>query len=202
VRAEAGSGPGLWRRLATMVKDILKDAEKRMKTSQDHFRKELSKLRTGRASISLLEDIRVDYYGASTPVNQVASIKIPDPTLLVVQPFDPSLLETLDKAIRGSDLGLNPISDGKVLKVPIPPLDEERRLEMAKRIGKMLEEEKAALRVMRRESKEMIEEMEKEKMVAEDEKFKGLDQLQKITDEAMKRIEELAAAKEKEILQV
>ncbi|MGB9005824.1 MAG: ribosome recycling factor [Candidatus Aminicenantales bacterium] len=185
-----------------MVKDILKDAEKKMKTSQDHFRKELSKLRTGRASISLLEDIRVDYYGASTPVNQVASVKIHDPTLLVVQPFDPSLLETLDKAIRGSDLGLNPTSDGKVLKVPIPPLDEERRLEMAKRIGKMLEEEKAALRVMRRESKEMIEEMEKEKMVTEDEKFKGLDQLQKITDEAMKKIEELAAAKEKEILQV
>ncbi|HEX9901483.1 MAG TPA: ribosome recycling factor [Acidobacteriota bacterium] len=185
-----------------MTKDILKDAEKRMKTSQEHFRKELSKLRTGRASISLLEDVRVDYYGALTPVNQVASIKISDPTLLVVQPFDPSLLEGLDKAIRGADLGLNPISDGKVLKVPIPPLDEDRRREMAKHIGKMLEEEKAALRVMRRESKEMIEEMEKEKMATEDEKFKGLDQLQKITDEATKKIEDMAAAKEKDILQV
>jgi len=185
-----------------MTKDILKDAEKRMKTSQEHFRKELSKLRTGRASISLLEDVRAEYYGALTPINQVASIKILDPTLLVVQPFDPSLLEGLDKAIRGADLGLNPISDGKVLKVPIPPLDEERRREMAKRIGKMLEEEKAALRVMRRESKEMIEEMEKEKMATEDEKFKGLDQLQKITDEATKKIEDMAAAKEKEILQL
>ena len=185
-----------------MTKDILKDAEKRMKTSQEHFRKELSKLRTGRASISLLEDVRVDYYGALTPVNQVASIKILDPKLLVVQPFDSSLLEGLDKAIRGADLGLNPISDGKVLKVPIPPLDEERRREMAKRIGKMLEEEKAALRVMRREGKEMIESMEKEKMVTEDEKFKGLDQLQKITDEATKKIEDMAAAKEKEILQL
>jgi len=185
-----------------MTKDILKDAEKRMKISQEHFRKELSKLRTGRASISLLEDVRAEYYGALTPINQVASIKILDPTLLVVQPFDPSLLEGLDKAIRGADLGLNPISDGKVLKVPIPPLDEERRREMAKRIGKMLEEEKAALRVMRRESKEMIEEMEKEKMATEDEKFKGLDQLQKITDEATKKIEDMAAAKEKEILQL
>ncbi len=185
-----------------MMKDILKDAEKRMKTSQEHFRKELSKLRTGRASISLLEDVRVEYYGAQTPINQVASIKIPDPTLLVVQPFDPSLLEGLDKAIRGADLGLNPISDGKVLKVPIPPLDEERRREMAKRIGKMLEEEKAALRVMRRESKEMVEDMEKEKLVTEDEKFKGLEQLQKVIDETTKNIEDMAVAKEKEIMQV
>jgi ribosome recycling factor len=186
----------------TMTKDVLKDAEKRMKTSQEHFRKELSKLRTGRASISLLDDVRVEYYGALTPVQQMASIKIPDPTLLVVQPFDPSLLDSLDRAIRGADLGLNPISDGKVLKVPIPPLDEERRREMAKRIGKMLEEEKAALRVMRRECKEMIEEMEKEKMISEDEKFKGLEQLQKITDDANQKIEDIAAAKEKEILQV
>ncbi|MBM3298135.1 MAG: ribosome recycling factor, partial [Candidatus Aminicenantes bacterium] len=153
-----------------MVKDALKDAEKRMKVSLDHFRKELSKLRTGRASVSLFEDVRVDYYGSLTPVSQMASIKIPDPTLVVIQPFDPSLLEALDKAIRGADLGLNPFNDGKVLKVPIPPLDEDRRREMAKRIGKMLEEEKAALRVMRRESKELIEDMEKEKLIPEDEK--------------------------------
>ncbi len=185
-----------------MVKDVLREAEKKMKVSMDHFRRELSKLRTGRASISLFEDIKVDYYGAMTPVNQAASIKIPDPTLVVIQPFDPSLLEALDKAIRGADLGLNPINDGKVLKVPIPPLDEERRRDMAKKIGKMLEEEKAALRVMRRESKEMIEEMEKEKIITEDDKFKGLEQLQKITDEHIKKIEELAAFKEKEILQV
>jgi len=185
-----------------MVKDALKDAEKRMKVSLDHFRKELSKLRTGRASVSLFEDVRVDYYGSLTPVSQMASIKIPDPTLVVIQPFDPSLLEALDKAIRGADLGLNPFNDGKVLKVPIPPLDEDRRREMAKRIGKMLEEEKAALRVMRRESKELIEDMEKEKLIPEDEKFKGLEQLQKITDEHVKKIEELAAVKEKEILQV
>lgn len=185
-----------------MVKDALKDAEKRMKVSMDHFRKELSRLRTGRASIGLFEDVKVDYYGSLTPVNQMASIKTPDPTLVVVQPFDPSLLEALEKAIRSADLGLNPISDGKVLKVPIPPLDEDRRREMAKRIGRMLEEEKAALRVMRRESKELIEDMEKEKLITEDDKFKGLEQLQKITDDHVKMIEELAAAKEKEILQV
>jgi len=185
-----------------MVKDALKDAEKRMKVSMDHFRKELSKLRTGRASVGLFEDVKVDYYGSLTPVNQMASIKTPDPTLVVVQPFDPSLLEALEKAIRSADLGLNPISDGKVLKVPIPPLDEDRRREMAKRIGRMLEEEKAALRVMRRESKELIEDMEKEKLITEDDKFKGLEQLQKITDDHVKMIEELAATKEKEILQV
>jgi ribosome recycling factor len=98
-----------------MVKDALKDAEKRMNVSLDHFRRELSKLRTGRASLSLFEDVRVDYYGSLTPVNQMASIKIPDPTLVVIQPFDPSLLEALDKAVRGADLGLNPFNDGKVL---------------------------------------------------------------------------------------
>jgi len=173
-----------------------------MKVSLDHFRKELSKLRTGRASLSLFEDVKVDYYGSLTPVNQMASIKIPDPTLVVIQPFDPSLLEALDKAVRGADLGLNPFNDGKLLKVPIPPLDEDRRREMAKRIGKMLEEEKAALRVMRRETKELVEDMEKEKLITEDDKFKGLEQLQKITDDHVKKIEEMAEAKEKEILQV
>ncbi len=184
------------------VKDVLKQLETKMNVSLDHFRRDLSKLRTGRANISIFEDIKVDYYGNPTPINQVATIGVPDPTLMTVQPWDPSLLEALDKAIRGADLGLNPLNDGKVLKVPIPPLDEERRKEMAKRIGKMLEDEKAALRVMRRESKEAIEKLEKDKAIPEDEKFKGLDQLQKVTDDHVKRIEDLAAAKEKEILQM
>ncbi len=184
------------------VKDVLKQLESKMNTSLDHFRKDLSKLRTGRASVSLFEDIKVDYYGAPTPISQVATVGVPDPSLLTVQPWDPSLLEALDKAIRGADLGLNPINDGKVLKVPIPPLDEERRKEMAKKIGKMLEEEKAALRVMRRESKEAIEKLEKDKAITEDDKFKGLEQLQKVTDDHVKKIETLAAAKEKEILQM
>jgi ribosome recycling factor len=185
-----------------MVKDILRELEKEMKGSVEHFRKDLSKLRTGRANLSLFEDIKVDYYGSLTPVNQVATLAVPDPTLITVQPWDPSLLETIDKAIRTADLGLNPINDGKMLKVPIPPLDEERRKEMAKRIKRMLEEEKTVLRNMRRDSKEMIEELEEEKEITEDDKFWGYDKLKEVTDEYTKKIEDLAAAKEKEILEI
>ncbi len=184
-----------------MVKDALRALEGKMKVSAEHFRKDLSKLRTGRANLSLFEDIKVEYYGTLTPVNQLASLGIPDPTLVTVQPWDPSLLETIDKAIRAADLGLNPINDGKTLKVPIPPLDDERRQEMAKRIKKMLEDEKTALRNMRRETKEEIEQFEKDKKISEDEKFTGLDQLQKVIDDYSKKIEETAAAKEKEILE-
>lgn len=185
-----------------MVKDVLRELEKKMKVSSEHFRKELSKLRTGRANISLFEDIKVEYYGTLTPINQLATLGIPDPTLITVQPWDPSLLETIDKAIRAADLGLNPINDGKTLKVPIPPLDEERRKDMAKRIRKMLEEEKTALRNMRRESKEQIEQLEKDKKITEDDKFSGLEQLQKVMDDYTKKIEEAASAKEKEILEL
>jgi ribosome recycling factor len=184
-----------------MVKDILKDLEKKMKSSVEHFRKELGMLRTGRANMAIFEEIKVSYYGVPTPVNQVATLKVPEPTLSVVQPYDPALLEILDKAIRGSEFGFNPLNDGKVLRVPIPPLDEERRREIAKRIGRMLEEEKTALRNMRRETKEFIEELEKEKEISEDDKFQGIEHLQKLVDETTATVEELASAKEKEILE-
>jgi ribosome recycling factor len=184
-----------------MVKDILKELEKKMKVSTEHFRRELSKLRTGRANINIFEDIKVTYYGTLTPINQVATLGVPDPTLIVIQPWDPSVLEALEKAVRGSEYGFNPINDGKVLKVPIPPLDEERRREIAKRIGKLMEEEKTALRNMRRETKEFIEELEKEKEIAEDDKFLGLEKLQSLLDDHVKKIEEFATTKEKEILE-
>jgi ribosome recycling factor len=184
-----------------MVKDALRALEAKMKVSAEHFRKDLSRLRTGRANLNLFEDIKVEYYGTLTPVNQLATLGIPDPTLITVQPWDPSLLETIDKAIRAADLGVNPINDGKILKVPIPPLDDERRQEMAKKIKKMLEDEKTALRNMRRETKEEIEQLEKDKKITEDDKFSGLDQLQKVIDDYSKKIEEVAAAKEKEILE-
>lgn len=185
-----------------MVKDILRKIEKNMKDSAEHLRKDLSKLRTGRANIHLLEDIKVEYYGDLTPINQVATLGVPDPTLITVQPWDSSLLEAIDKAIRSADLGLNPVNDGKILKIPIPPLDEERRREIAKHIKRVLEEEKTVLRNMRRESKEMIEELENEKEITEDDKFWGYDKLQEVTDEYMKRLEEISVAKEKEILEV
>lgn len=184
-----------------MVKDALRELEKKMKTSIEHFRKEISKLRTGRANISIFEDIKVMYYGTLTPVNQVATIGVPDPTLITVQPWDPTLMEAVEKAIRSSDFGFNPINDGRVIKVPIPQLDEERRQELAKKVSKMLEEEKTTLRNMRRESKEYIEELEKDKKISEDEKFQGLEKLQELLDLYIKQAEEIAAAKEKEILQ-
>lgn len=185
-----------------MVKDILRELEKNMKGSVEHFRKNLSKLRTGRASIQMFEDIKVDYYGTLTPINQMATLGLPDPTLITVQPWDPSLLETIDKAIRAADLGLNPINDGKTLKVPIPPLDEERRQDIAKHVKRLLEEEKTILRNMRRESKEEIELLEEEKEITEDDKYWGYDKLQELTEEYTKNLEELATAKEKEILEI
>jgi len=183
-----------------MLKDALRDVDKKMKASMEHFRKDLGMLRTGRANIGIFEEIKVAYYGVPTPVNQVATLKVPEPTLIVIQPYDPAMLEPLDKAIRGADLGLNPLNDGKILRVPIPPLDEERRREIAKKIGRMLEEERTALRNMRRETKEFIEELEKEKEITEDEKFSGIEQLQKLLDETVSKVEEMAAAKETEIL--
>jgi ribosome recycling factor len=185
-----------------MVKDTLREIEKKMKISAEHFRKDLSKMRTGRANLSLFEDIKVDYYGTQTPINQVATLGVPDPTLISIQPYDPSFLENIEKAIQNADLGLNPINDGKQLKVPIPPLDEERRKELAKHIRGLLEEEKTAIRIMRREAKEEIEFLEKEKEITEDDKFWGYDKLQEITDQYIKKIEELAEAKEKEILEL
>ncbi len=185
-----------------MVKDILRELEKKMKVSSEHFRKDLSKLKTGRANISIFEDMKVDYYGNQTPINQVATLGVPDPTLITIQPWDPSTLDEIDKAIRSADLGLNPVNDGKMLKIPIPPLDEERRQEIAKHIKKLLEDEKTALRVMRRESKEDIEKLEEDKEITEDDKYWGYDRLQKVTDEYTKKIEEIADAKEKEILEV
>jgi ribosome recycling factor len=185
-----------------MVKDVLRDLERKMKASQDHFRKELSRLRTGRANLNIFEDIKVDYYGVLTPINQTSRVGVPDPSLITVQPYDLTLLDPIDKAIRSADLGLNPLNDGKVLKIPIPPLDEERRKEIVKKVKKMLEDEKTALRNIRREAKEFIEELEKEKEITEDERFKGLEELQKITDDFTKKIEEVAAAKEKDIMQV
>ncbi len=185
-----------------MVKDVLRELEKKMKVSVEHFRSDLAKLRTGRANINIFEDIKIDYYGTLAPVNQVATLTVPDPTLIQIQPWDPTLLENIDKAVRTADLGLNPINDGKVLKVPIPPLDEERRKDMAKHIKIMMEDEKTALRMMRRDAKEQIEQMEKDKEITEDDKFWGYDKLQELTDGNIKKIEELGSAKEKEILEL
>ncbi|HEU0006985.1 MAG TPA: ribosome recycling factor, partial [Terriglobia bacterium] len=155
-----------------------------------------------RASISLLDHITVEYYGAPTPLNQVATLSVPEPTLITAQPWDLSLLTAIEKAIRSSDLGLNPGNDGKLIRIPIPPLTEERRKQLAKHVGKVLEDHRTAIRNIRRDENEVIKKMLKDKQVSEDEERKALEEVQKLTDQYTAKVEELAKKKEEEILTV
>jgi ribosome recycling factor len=183
-------------------KDAMAQARARMEKAVEDFRKELSGMRTGRANVSLLDHVRVDYHGTSMPINQLGTLSVPDPMLIVISPWDPSAAAMVDKAIRTSDLGLNPSSDGKVVRVPIPPLTEERRKEIVKHLHKVLENHRTAVRNIRRDIKEAVEKLEKEKKISEDEKKRTVDELEKITHSETKKIEDLSAAKEKEILEV
>lgn len=173
-----------------------------MDKAVEDLRRELSGVRSGRASISLLDHITVEYYGAPTPLNQVATLSVPEPTLITAQPWDLSLLTAIEKAIRSSDLGLNPGNDGKLIRIPIPPLTEERRKQMAKHVGKVLEDHRTAIRNIRRDENEVIKKMLKDKQVSEDDERKALDEVQKLTDQYTAKVEELAKKKEEEILTV
>jgi len=173
-----------------------------MDKAVEDLRRELSGVRSGRASISLLDHITVDYYGAPTPLNQVATLSVPEPTLITAQPWDLSLLPAIEKAIRSSDLGLNPGNDGKLIRIPIPPLTEERRKQLAKHVHKVLEDHRTAIRNIRRDENEVIKKMLKDKQVSEDEERKALDEVQKLTDQYTGKVEELAKKKEEEILTV
>ncbi|HET6961881.1 MAG TPA: ribosome recycling factor [Terriglobia bacterium] len=173
-----------------------------MEKAVEDLRKELSGVRSGRASISLLDHITVEYYGAPTPLNQVATLSVPEPTLITAQPWDLSLLPAIEKAIRSSDLGLNPGNDGKLIRIPIPPLTEERRKQLAKHVHKVLEDHRTAIRNIRRDENEVIKKMLKDKQVSEDEERKALDEVQKLTDQHTTKVEELAKKKEEEILTV
>ncbi len=177
-------------------------ARTRMEKAVEDFRHELATVRTGRANISLLDGIRVDYHGTPMPINQLGTMSVPDATMIVIQPWDPSAAAMIDKAIRTSDLGLNPASDGKVVRVPIPPLNEERRREIVKHLHKVLENHRTAVRNVRRDVKEAVEKLEKEKKIGEDEKKRALDELEKVSHAETKKIEDLSAAKEKEILEI
>ncbi len=183
-------------------KDALSQAKIRMEKAVEDFRKELAGVRTGRASVTLLDHIRVDYHGTPMPINQLGTLAVPDPTIIVVAPWDPSAVPMVDKAIRTSDLGLNPSTDGKVIRVPIPPLTEERRKELVKHLHKVLENHRTAVRNIRRDIKEAVERLEKEKKISEDERKRTLDELEKLTHSETKKIEDLSAAKEKEILEI
>jgi ribosome recycling factor len=177
-------------------------ARTRMEKAVDDFRKELATIRTGRANASLLDNVRVDYHGTPMPVNQLGTMTVPDPTMIVIAPWDPSAVALIDKAIRTADLGLNPTNDGKVVRVPIPSLTEERRKDLVKQLHKVLENHRTAVRNIRRDLKEAIEKLEKEKKISEDEKKRSLDELEKLSHSETKKIEDLSAAKEKEVMQI
>ena len=185
-----------------MIKETLAQAKVRMTKAAEDLRMELASVRTGRASTALLEHLKVEYYGTPTPLNQVATLGVPDPAMLTVQPWDPSLLAVIDKVIRSSDLGLNPVNDGKILKVPIPPLTEERRKELVKHLHKVMENHRTAVRNIRRDIKEAVDKLEKDKKISQDEHKRTLEDLDKVTHSETKKIEDLSAVKEKELMEV
>lgn len=183
-------------------KDALAQAKTRMEKAVEDFRKELSGVRTGRANVAILDHVRVDYHGTPMPINQLGTLNVPDPTTIVVSPWDPGAVPLIDKAIRTSDLGLNPTNDGKVVRVPIPALTEDRRKDLVKHMHKVLENHRTAVRNIRRDVKEAVEKLEKEKKISEDEKKRSLEELEKLTHSETKKIEDLSATKEKEVLEM
>jgi len=185
-----------------MVDEIFEDLKDRMGKSIESLKREYSRLRTGRASVSLLDGIRVSYYDTPTPLNQMASLAVPEPRLIVIQPWDKTAIEDIEKAILKSELGLTPMNDGKVIRISIPPLTEERRKELVKVARKMSEENKVALRNIRRDANEMLKDLKKEKELTEDDLFRSQEEVQKATDQFISQVDELCAAKEKEILEI
>ncbi len=183
-------------------KDAMAQGRARMERAVEDFRKELAGTRTGRANVTLLDHIRVDYHGTSIPVNQLGTLSVPEPTMIVISPWDPSAVPLIDKAIRTSDLGLNPTNDGKIIRVPIPSMTEERRKDMVKHLHKVLENHRTAVRNIRRDIKEAVEKLEKEKKISEDERKRSVEELEKLTQSETKKIEDLCAMKEREILEV
>ncbi|MGI8734518.1 MAG: ribosome recycling factor [Pyrinomonadaceae bacterium] len=183
-------------------KDVIKETKPRMDTVIDDFRRKLATVRTGRAAVSLLDNIMVDYYGTMTPLNQMASVHSPEPQMLTVQPWDQTQLGAVEKAIRASDLGLNPSNDGKLVRIPIPPLTEERRKQLAKQVHEIAEDHRTAVRNIRRDANERLKKMLKDKTISEDAERDGLDEVQKLTNSYIGRIDDLTKSKEHEITSV
>ena len=184
------------------LKDTYVQLKTRMEKAVEDFRKELAATRTGRASVHMLDAIRIPYYGSDMPLNQVAQVHAPEAQLITVQPFDPSTLPVIEKTIRSADLGLNPMNDGKLIRIPVPPLTEERRKELVKHLHKVLEDHRTAVRNIRRDGNEAIKKTLKDKKISEDEERRALEEIQKLTDDEIKKMEEMGKAKEKEVLQV
>ena len=184
------------------LKDTFAQLKSRMDKAVEAFRKELASQRTGRANVHMLDTIHVDAYGSQVPLAQVGNISAPEPQLITIQPWDTSLTPAIEKAIRSSDLGFNPQNDGKVIRVPVPALTEERRKEMVKHLNKVLEEHRTAIRNIRRDGNEAIKKAMKDKKISEDEERGSLDQMQKVTDDEIKKMDEMFKVKEKEVMQV
>lgn len=182
--------------------DVVKETKPRMESAIDDFRRKLTTVRTGRASVSLLDAVMIDYYGTPTPLTQMASVHAPEPQMLTVQPWDPTQLASIEKAVRSADLGLNPSNDGKLVRIPIPPLTEERRKQLAKQIHEIAEEHRTAIRNIRRDENDKLKKMLKDKLISEDSERDGLDQVQKLTDTFISKIDELSKSKEHEIMSV
>ena len=183
------------------LKDVFVQLKTRMDKAVEDFRREMAATRTGRANVHMLDTVAVDYYGSQMPLNQISQVHAPEPQLITVQPFDPSSLAAIEKAIRTADLGLNPMNDGKMIRVPVPPLTEERRKEMVKHLHRILEEHRTAVRNIRRDGNDAIKKTMKDKKITEDDEKRGLDEIQKLTDDEIKKMEEMSKAKEKEVLE-
>jgi ribosome recycling factor len=184
------------------LKGLSSDLRRRMDQSVADFQASLAATRTGRASVHMLDQIKVDYYGTQTPVNQLAQLSAPEPQLIVISPWDPTILKEVEKAIQAAALGFNPISDGKVIRVPVPPMTEERRRDVCKHINKVLEEHRTAIRNVRRDGNDALKKLAKEKKVSEDDEKRALEEVQKMTDAEIRRMEELSQKKEAEVMQV
>lgn len=182
------------------LKSLYAEVNKRMSAAIEHVRHELAGVRTGRASVTILDPVHVEAYGSRMPLNQLAGLSIPEPTLIVAQPFDPSQLGAIEKAIRASDLGLNPSNDGKVVRIPIPSLTEDRRKELSRHVHKLTEEGRNSVRLVRRDANERLKKLLKDHKVSEDDERKGLDEVQKLTDNHVRQIDELQKKKDADLL--
>lgn len=185
-----------------VFKDVYSDLKRRMDQAVTDFQATLASTRTGRASAHMLDQVKVDYYGTPTPISQMAQVSVPEAQLIVISPWDPSVVKDIEKALRTSDLGFNPQTDGKVIRVPIPPMTEERRRDVVRHLNKVLEEHRTAVRNVRRDGNDALKKLAKDKKISEDEEKRGLEEVQKMTDEEIRRMEELSRRKEVEVMQV
>jgi ribosome recycling factor len=184
------------------LKDTYIQLKTRMDKAVDDFRKAMASTRTGRASVHMVDSVSVEYYGSYMPLNQIAQVHAPEAQLITVQPFDPTALPAIEKAIRGADIGLNPMNDGKMIRVPVPPLTEDRRKDMVKHLHKVLEEHRTAVRNIRRDGKDAIKKAMKDKKIAEDDEKRAMDEIQKLTDDEIRKMEEMSRGKEKEVMEI